>query len=107
MNRPEDDELSAAERERFAALARERAPAAFLEERIVEAIRRDGALRVPWYRRSVPIPIAAAAGFLLFTLGAAAGRGVLSLVRTTERALPAAEARVIESPPAGRLVSWL
>jgi hypothetical protein len=102
-----DDELTAEERARFAALPRERAPDAFMEERIVAALRREGALRAPWYRKHVPVPIAAAAGFLLFTLGAAAGRGARSPDGRPEPSEPSADVRVIESPRDGRLVTWM
>lgn len=102
-----DDELTGEERDRFAALPRDGAPAAFLEERIVQALRHEGRLRAPWYRKAVPIPIAAAAGFLFFALGAGVGRGVLSPEPRGETAAPSAEGRVIESPPDGRLVTWM
>jgi hypothetical protein len=102
-----DDELTAEERARFSALPRERPPSAYLEERIVQALRRDGVVRAPWYRRTVTVPVAAAAGLLLFALGAAAGNAAPWLSPRAEPAAPPARERVIESPPDGRLVTWM
>ncbi|HEX6315521.1 MAG TPA: hypothetical protein VFZ73_11705 [Gemmatimonadaceae bacterium] len=103
----ENDELTGFEHARFSELPRERTPAADLEERVVRALRRDRTLGAPWYRRTVSVPVAAAAGLVLFALGAAVGRGSPAASGPEQRPTPAADARVIEAPAGGRLVMWM
>ena len=78
-----DDELTAAERERFESLPREMMPSRLLEERIVSELRTRGYLaeeqhvRRPAWRRSwnpFPLAAAAAAGVALFASGLAVGQ---------------------------------
>jgi hypothetical protein len=78
-----NDELTAAERERFESLPREMMPSRLLEERIVSELRARGHLgeeqpvRRPTWRRSwnpFPLAAAAAAGVALFASGLAVGQ---------------------------------
>ena len=78
-----DDELTAAERERFESLPREMMPSRLLEERIVSELRTQGYLgerqhvrRPAWRRTWNPFPLAAAAaaGVALFASGLAVGQ---------------------------------
>jgi hypothetical protein len=109
MSSHDDLELTPAERAKLAELSREKEPAASLEDRVVHAVQRDGFLfRRPWYRRSIPVPLAAAAGFVLFALGAIAGRIGPGPGGEAPREPPGATTmRVREAPPGGRLVTWM
>lgn len=78
-----DDELTAAERERFESLPREMMPSRLLEERIVSELHTRGYLgesqharRPAWRRTWNPFPLAAAAaaGVALFASGLAVGQ---------------------------------
>jgi len=77
-----DDELTAAERERFESLPREMMPSRLLEERIVSELHTRGYLgerqhvrRPAWRPSWNPFPIAAAAaGIALFASGLAVGQ---------------------------------
>ncbi len=76
MRHDEMTELTDAEREHFAALPREAEPGRMLEERTVEALRRQGLLRRQrrtWYRPA-PLMAAAAAAVALFVSGLAVGQ---------------------------------
>ncbi len=78
MHDRDDEELTAAEREAFAALPREAMPGRLLEERVVAELRSRGVLgarragRPVWGR--LPIGAAAAAGLVLFAAGVALGQ---------------------------------
>src|SRR5690349_21240103 len=79
----DDNELTPAERELFAALPREREPGRLLEERTVRALREQGLLKAPVQqadtRRRLRFPAAwisgaIAAGIALFLGGLATGQ---------------------------------
>jgi hypothetical protein len=78
MHDREEDQLTAAEREAFDALPRERMPSRLLEERVVSGLRARGLLgrrqvrRPSWGR--IPISVAAAASVALFASGIALGQ---------------------------------
>jgi hypothetical protein len=104
----DDDDLELTPRERASLeqLGRERDPPMHLEDRIVATLRQEGVLRrVPWRRRTVPLPVAAAVGFILFGVGAFAGRSAPSPEEGASRvgtSPPATE------PPADEiLVVWM
>lgn len=102
----DDLELTQRERDRLEGLGRESEPPGQLEDRIVAALQREGILRrTPWHRRAVPLPIAAAAGFILFGAGAFAGRATLTSEHAATPASAGAPAR--EPPPGGVLVVWM
>jgi hypothetical protein len=83
----------------------EREPPAHLEARIVSGLRREGILRsTRWYRRFVPVPIAAAAALILFAGGLVVGR-VLSAVDNAVASAPTPESRNV--PADSVLVAWM
>jgi len=72
-----DDELSAHEREAFAALPRETTPPSSLEKRVVNALKESHLIRPSaggWQRPGIRVGVAIAASLALFFLGVAAGR---------------------------------
>jgi hypothetical protein len=76
MNQEFEDELSPEERQALDSLAREKMPPSFLEERIVEALKRSDRIRsskTRWWSVLPKIGLAATASLLLFTLGLMAG----------------------------------
>jgi hypothetical protein len=108
MDNYESPELRSDELERFASLPREREPERDLEERVVTSLRADGAfVSRPWYRKSVPIPLAAAAGFVLFALGTLAGVRWSGAAAGSVSAPAPAPVRVMQAPPDGKLVTWM
>ena len=76
MSQEFEDELSAEERRALKALEREKSPPPFLEERVIETLKRAKLLRPSrsFWRMSAPqIGLAVAASLLFFMLGTLAG----------------------------------
>jgi hypothetical protein len=108
MTHNEDSPLTRSERDRFDALPRTADPDPLLENRVVQALRVEGAFaRRRWYRRAIPVPLAAAAGFLLFAVGAVAGARLAPWLADESASAPDQPVRTISAPVEGRLVGWL
>ncbi len=111
MDTHDEFELTDSERAAFLALPRALAPDPAVEDRVVHALRVEEAFtRRRWYRRAIPVPLAAAAGFVLFAAGAAAGATLLPLMPHTESSAapsPSPNVRTIAAPADGKLVGWL
>ena len=78
MAENESHELTERERAEFAALPREREPGQLLEERTVQALRKEGLigrrLGARWYRRAPLVAAGLAASIALFASGVVAGQ---------------------------------
>ncbi len=111
METHDDFELTDTERAAFVTLPRALAPDPAVEDRVVRALHVEGAFtRRRWYRRAIPVPLAAAAGFVLFAAGAAAGATLIPLGPRAESAAsapPSTNVRTIAAPDDGKLVGWL
>jgi hypothetical protein len=103
--RNETPDLTPAERAKLARLPREREPDRGLEQRVVDALRQEGLLQTARRPRLISLPLAMAAGILLFVFGWLAGATTGGREQTPDTR--GAETTTTEPASEVRVVFWL